>query len=75
MEGDLKQIKFSPVVVHSLKYLDTPLYLKDIRIQPISTDIFADDFELKFESRGGSYMGAFVDKVRGYLDRENLPFQ
>ncbi len=72
--GNPQRLNFSPVIVHSLKYLSTPLYLKDIRIEPISPDIFADDLRLTFESRGGSYLGAFVDKVRGFLDREKLTF-
>ncbi len=74
IRGNQQRLNFSPMVVHSLKYLSTPLYLKDIRIEPISSDVFADDLELTFESRGGSYMGAFVDKVRGFLNREKLTF-
>lgn len=74
LEGDLDQIKFSPLVVKSMSYLNTPLYLQNIQIDPIKPDFFAENFKLVFESRGGSYMGAFVDKVRGFLDREKLTF-
>ena len=74
LRGNLSRIEFTPLIIKSLSYLKTPLYLKNIEIEPIKPDFFAEDFKLTFESRGGSYMGAFVDKVRGFLDREKLTF-
>jgi len=75
MEGEKGVLNFSPMEVHELSYLGTPVFLKQIAVESVDFASLLSSPYLKFHSRGGSWLGAFVDSIEGDLNREAFAFK
>jgi len=75
VRGGAEGLSFSPVKVHSLEFLESPIFLHDVKIEDLPADFLASGLKLHFSSDGGSYYGGFVDQIRGDVTPDGIHFQ
>jgi hypothetical protein len=75
VRGDPQGLSFSPVKVHSLEFLESPIFLHDVKIEALPPDFINSELKLQFSSDGGSYYGGFVDQIQGTITPKGILFQ
>jgi hypothetical protein len=65
LNGDSREIRFSPLVVEGFEIKGSPVFLQDINLESIPLQKLGPDMKVRFLSNGGSYRGGYVDKVQG----------